>query len=195
MSNQIVRVLKTEKFIKKYPIILFFQHNNLSVKQWLLLRNQLKIINGGELLLFKNTIIENVLANKNLVDLKSIFQGPCFALGFSNFSQFNEILKLVNPSNLKILFKTNQTSTIFLIGGLLDNKFISHLDILKIIKLDSNVHENLVLNLNQADQICHTLQTSLSHPYNQLNEVCLNFIECLEILKLKQKDNIVYILI
>jgi len=94
MTNQIVRVLKTGKFITKYPIILFFQHNNLSVKQWLLLRNQLKNIDGGELLLFKNTIIENVLINKDLINSKSIFQGPCFALGFSNFSQFNVIVKL-----------------------------------------------------------------------------------------------------
>lgn len=193
MSNQIVRVLKIEKFITQYPIILFFQHNNLSVKQWLLLRNQLKNIDGGELLLFKNTLIENVLINKNVIDSQSIFQGPCFAVGFSNFSQFNEILKLVNPSNLKILFKTNQTSTVFLIGGLLNNKFISHLDISKITKLDNNLHENLLVNLNQGNQMCQILQTHLSSPYNQINQVCLNFIECLEILKMKHKILIVYI--
>lgn len=193
MANQIVRVLKTEKFITKYPIILFFQHNNLSVKQWLLLRNQLKNIDGVELLLFKNTIIKNVLIKKNLINLQSIFQGPCFALGFSDFSQFHEILKLRNRSSLKILFKTNQISTIFLIGGLLDNKFISHLDISKITKLDSNIYDNLVLNLNKSNQICHVLQTSLLYPYNQINQICSNFIECLEILKLKHKLDIVYI--
>lgn len=187
MANQIVRVLKTEKFITKYPIILFFQHNNLSVKQWLLLRNQVKNIDGGELLIFKNTIIENVLVNKNFADLKSIFQGPCFALGFSDFSQFNNVLKLVNPSHLKILFKTNQTSTIFLLGGLLNNQFINHLDIAKIAKLDSNVHKNLILNLNKTEQIYDVLQTSRYQPYNQLNKVFLNFIACLEIFKLKQK--------
>jgi ribosomal protein L10 len=195
MTNQIVQVLKTEKFITKYPIILFFQHNNLSVKQWLVLRNQLKNIESGELLLFKNTLIKNVLIKKNLIDSQSIFQGPCFALGFSDFSQFHDLLKRVNSSSLKILLKTNQISTIFLIGGLLDNKIISHLDISKITKLDSNIYDNFVFNLKKSNQICHVLQTSLLYPSHQMNQICSNFIECLEILKLKHKLFIVYIII
>ena len=88
MIKQNITFFKTQKFIRTYPSILFFQHNNLSVSQWVRLRTQLKTLENVNLLLLKNTLIHHVLAEEN-VETPSLFQGPCFALGFSNFSQFS----------------------------------------------------------------------------------------------------------
>jgi ribosomal protein L10 len=173
MTKQNITFLKTQKFIRTYPNILFFQHNNLSVSQWFRLRTQLKTIENVNLLLLKNTLIDNVLAQEN-VSTPALFQGPCFALGFSNSSRFPDIVKI-----------TRQEPTIVLVGGLFDNQFLNHLDIAKIVELDNRVHETLLTNFNQSSHLHEVLTNSLTNPVNQLNQVSWNLLECLEILKLK----------
>ena len=64
MSKQSIAFLKTQNFLQTYPIILFFQHNNLSVKQWLDLGIQLKNFQDTDILVLKNTLIENLLAEQ-----------------------------------------------------------------------------------------------------------------------------------
>jgi len=174
MIKQYITFLKTQKFIRTYPSILFFQHNNLSVSQWFRLRTQLKTMEHVNLLLLKNTSIDNVLAQESIAT-PSLFQGPCFALGCSNLSQFPEVVKI-----------TRQEPTIVLIGGLLDNQFLNHLDIAKILKGDTRVHETFLSNLNQNVYVDKILTGSLTNPINQLNQVSWNLLQCLEILKLKQ---------
>ena len=176
MTKQNITFLKTQKFIRTYPSILFFQHNNLSVYQWFRLRTQLKTMENANLLLLKNTLIDNVLAEENVTN-PSLFQGPCFALGFSNSSQFSEIIKI-----------TRQESTIVLIGGLFDNQFLNHLDIAKILKLDTQVHERFLTNLNQSTHLEETLTKSLINPVTQLDQVSWNLLQCLEILKIKRQS-------
>jgi len=189
MKKQNITFLKTQKFIRKHPSILFFQHNNLSVSQWFRLRTQLKTMDHESnalcaekhhvnLLVLKNSLIDNVLVQENISNPSSLFQGPCFALGFSNLSQFSDIIKI-----------TCQEPTIVLIGGLLKNQFLNHLDIAKFLKVDTGVHETFLSNLNQSIDMEKVLTGSITTPINQLDQVSWNFLQCLEILKLKRQGS------
>ena len=179
MSKQSIAFLKTQNFLQTYPIILFFQHNNLSVKQWLDLGIQLKNFQDTDILVLKNTLIENLLAEQkysNRDNFVSIFQGPCFALGFSNLSQIKDILKI-----------TNQITPIFLLGGIYNNQLINHLDISKLLQLDEKVHEVLITNLNQGTQLHNILSTPVEKSCMQLDQVAQNRLHCLHVLKLKRQ--------
>lgn len=181
MTKQNITFLKTQKFIRTYPNILFFQHNNLSVSQWFQLRTQFKTMESVNVLLLKNTLIQNVLLQQN-VSNPSLFQGPCFALGFSNSSQFSDIVKI-----------TRQKPTIVLLGGLVNNQFLNHLDIAKILELDTQVHETFLTSLNQSTHVHTSLTECLSNSVNQLDQISWNLLECLEFLKLK-RSSVIYCL-
>jgi len=186
MVKQNITFLKIQKFIRSYPIILFYQHNNLSVKQWFDLRIQLKKEKTIDLILLKNTLTENVLSYEDFSGkekMESLFQGPCFAIGFSNPGHLQEILTL-----------TNQQFPIFLVGGLLNNQFINHLDVSKIVTLDQNIYNLFIGNLNQGEYLNDVLSYPLSNSINDLNQISLNLINCLECLKLNSsKSFIVYV--
>ena len=193
MSKQSIAFLKTQNFLQTYPIILFFQHNNLSVNQWLNLRIQLKNlqvvkttelgkIQETDILVLKNTLIENLLIQEkfsNIHEFTSLFQGPCFALGFSNSSQISDILKI-----------TKQTTPIFLLGGIYNNQLVNHLDIKKILQLDEKVHEVLITNLNQGIQLHNVLLTPIQNSCMQLDQVAQNLLHCLHVLKLKHQGDL-----
>lgn len=182
MSKQSIAFLKTQKFLQTYPTILFFQHNNLSVKQWLDFGIQLKSFQDTGLLVLKNTLIENLLVQQkysNKDNFISLFQGPCFALGFSNISQIKDILKI-----------TKQTTPIFLLGGIYNNQLINHLDISKILQLDEKVHEVLITNLNQSTRLHNILSTPGDKSCMQLDQVAQNLLHCLHVLKLKHQGTI-----
>lgn len=198
MSGQNISFLKTQKFLEAYPIILFFQHNNLSIKQWLGLRIKLKnfqgiendflkgiennFLKGSDLLVLKNTLIESLLHQhqfSNLENFTSLFQGPCFALGFSDFSQIQNILKT-----------TKQTTSVILIGGIYNNQLLDHLDIAKMLELDEKVHQILITNINQSSKLHDVLSNSLQSPFTPLNQVAENFLECLALLKLKHQGTL-----
>ena len=204
MSKQSIAFLKTQNFLQTYPIILFFQHNNLSVNQWLNLRIQLKNLqvakttelgkieecktlieqssNETDILVLKNTLIENLLIQEkfsNIHKFTSLFQGPCFALGFSNSSQISDILKI-----------TKQTTPIFLLGGIYNNQLVNHLDISTILQLDEKVHEVLITNLNQGIQLHNVLLTPIQNSCMQLDQVAQNLLHCLDVLKLKHQGDL-----
>lgn len=175
MIKHNIAFLKTQKFIRTYPSIVFFQHNNLSVSQWFRLRTQFKTLDSVNLLLLKNTLIENVLIQEN-VSNPFLFQGPCFALGFSKFSQFSEIIKI-----------TRQEPTIVLLGGLIDNQFLNHLDIAKILEVDIRAHETFLRSIDQSTHLHEVLTTPLTSPVNQVDHIAWNLLQCLEFLKIERQ--------
>lgn len=132
-----IDLLKTSNIFKKYPIILFFQHNNLTVRDWSHLRTNITQINDTKLFITKNSIIEKVLLeykNNFLVqesninnlepNLFNIFQGPNFILACHTLDQVESVWK-VTKSSSKVLF----------VGGLFHNQLITHLDLEKLLQL------------------------------------------------------------
>lgn len=175
MTSQNIPFLKTKKFIETYPNIALFQHNNLSVKQWSELRIELKKIKNIRLFVVKNNLIRTIyIDNKNIGKL---FQGPCFAIGFFEEIQLQEILEF-----------TKKFSNICLLGGMFGLEVVTHLDILKYVDLGNvSVYPNLLFQLSQNSKISLLLQNSIN--FQVLHEIPLNLIYCLEALKTKQKDN------
>ena len=173
MTNKKTTLLKTEKFISLYPNILFFQHMNLSVKQWSNLRVQLKQIEKTDLLLLKNSIIETTILKQTLPEkenLQKIFQGPCFAIGFFQHSQLSAIMTLLD-----------KVSNIYLVGGIVNNTLVTHLDILKYLKLDDSIYQTLVSQFNQPQIFYNMIQTSLN--FSILQKTQLNLLHYLELSK------------
>lgn len=183
MAKKSITFLKIENFLNTHPIILFFQHNNLSVKQWLDFRIQLKNFENIDILVLKNTLIENLLAQLSTHEknkLASLFQGPCFALGLSNSSQIQDVLKVINKK-----------PTVFLLGGIFENQPLNHLDISKILELNFNVYPQFISNLDQSSQLYNVLSSPLNNTYKELNQVPYNLLQCLQILQLKKQGDFI----
>ena len=182
MGNQNITFLKTQNFLRTYPNILFFQHNNLSVNQWFNLRVQLKKSENVEVLVLKNSIMNHVFVDSILTEKEnfpSLFQGPCFAIGFLDSSRFQDILKT-----------TLKGSSTFLLGGILNKKCINHLDVSKILQIDEKIHDVFLRNLNQGTQLDTLLTNSISNSYLQLNQISLNFLNCLEFIKFNKSTKV-----
>lgn len=64
---------------------------------------------------------------------KTVFQGPTLMLGFVSLKQLQDIYEILN-----------ETPNFMFVGGLFQNQIINHLDLDKIVKLDSFVYENLL---------------------------------------------------
>ena len=61
MKKKYLHLLQIDYFLKTYPIVLFVQHHNLTVKDWFHLRMQLTQNHDIHILLFKNNIIKKGL--------------------------------------------------------------------------------------------------------------------------------------
>ena len=178
-----ITILKTTEFFNAYPIMLFLQHNNLSVKEWSSLRIHLKQFDNVSMLLLKNSVIENIIVTENSQNkkiLQSMFQGPCFAIGCFEFSQLIKVMELVKK-NPKILT----------VGALLEKKILTHLDLNKIITLDNTVYKSLFNNFSQSSLFLNTLENSLNFQILQHKQrdliSCLSFLQTQKTVILRQK--------
>lgn len=59
-KKNIYNLEKTKKFFKEYPIVLLYQHNNLTVKQRIDLKTQLQSITTIKTLTVKNSLVEKI---------------------------------------------------------------------------------------------------------------------------------------
>lgn len=184
-AKQNITKKKIEKFFATYPRIFFLQHNNLSVPAWQKIRTQLAH-ETSEILVLKNTAVENFLGTKisqtvpfRSTSVPSIFQGPCFALGISNTGCIKTILKILSHS-----------SCCFLVGGIFDHQFLTHLDIAKLRHLNSGIYSNLLQNFQQSETLCGVLASSWILPETILPTISQDFLFCLHHLKntLEQKQ-------
>jgi ribosomal protein L10 len=190
MANHNITFLQTEKFFQSYPIILLFQHNNLNVTEWSKLRIHLQEFDNTSIFLLKNTVAEQVLFNcaESKIELNSvnifnskkkinIFQGPSFGVGFFKQARVRDILK-----------KTTLYSNVILIGGIINNQLINHLDIIKLSKLNKDIYSSFLINCHQSKVLHNLLRNSIN--INVVDQVLLDFLGCLELLKIRK--NILY---
>ena len=74
MTKKRIVILKTKFFFDTYPILLFVQHNNLSIKEWSQLRLALKALKNINLYGLKNSIAANFINTYDTTNkYKSIF--------------------------------------------------------------------------------------------------------------------------
>ena len=188
-----IDLLKTYSLLDKYPIILFFQHNNLSVTDWSKLRTNVAKIKDTKILITKNSIVEKVLLdtnqNKNLstplnefmgTKIKTLFQGPNFILGCHNLDQLDMIWKYIKT-----------TSNIIFVGGLFENQVITHLDLEKLLELKNyGVSKNMLLQellyntLNINSSFMRLLKDSMN--INSVTMIPITLLNCLNQIKIQQ---------
>ena len=106
----------TKNFFKEYPIILIYQHNNLTVKQRIDLKVQLQTFNNIKTLTVKNSIVDRLCFSS----LQNLLQGPIILVGCHNLEE------------LKYIWGILKTSPSFLfVGSEFNNKIYTHLDLKK----------------------------------------------------------------
>lgn len=189
-----IDLLKTYSIFEKYPIILFFQHNNLSVTDWSILRTNISKITNTKILITKNSIVEKILIdshqNKNFsisknkfmgTKIKTLFQGPNFIIGCYNLDQVDLINKCIK-----------NTSNIIFVGGLFEKQIINHLDLKKLLELKSyGVCKNTLLQelcyntLNINSNFMKLLKESIN--INPITSIPFTLLNCLNQIKIQQK--------
>ena len=192
MKKKNLLILKAKQFLVQYPIIIFLQHNNLKVDQWSQLRVQVNNIKNSDIFLFKNKIMKMVLLeqldkyknqtnyrfilnqNEIMINFDCIFQGPCFAFGCEDIAQLKNLLHIVNS-----------TSNVVLIGGIYSNQVLNHIDITKLVNLNStNVYSSFIETLNYSNSLYILLQRVKN--FQVIEQVQLNLLNCLlELKKIK----------
>jgi hypothetical protein len=141
-KKNIYSLEKTKKFFKEHPLVMIYQHNNLSVKQRIDLKIQLQSLNNVKTLTAKNSIVERIYQHKqhkqhkdkiNGNPLENLLQGPLFLLGCNNIEQVKDIWGVLKTS----------PSFLFL-GSQYDNQIYTHLDIQKSLDINSTIYSSFL---------------------------------------------------
>ena len=197
--------LRTQRFLETYPILFFFQHNNLSVSQW----KKLKTIKNCEFLVVKNSVLRHLIGltsdikhisskyDRNMKKVKTQLIHEKNEMNGKATPTINEystnlfqgpcfILGIKDSSQLKILKNLqNQKLPIFFVGGLVNNHILNHLDIEKWVQLDINTYTPFVSSLNQSFLLVNTFSVNSLLYINTLRSSLVN---ALEFLKIKLKE-------
>ena len=173
MTKKSIAIRKTQKFFTTYPIVLFLQHNNLSVDEWSCLRVNIKQLTNSNMLILKNSIVENVMfveKKKKKSVFEFLFQGPCVAIGCSELSQ---LITLVNTC--KTIRK------LLITGALIDKQFLTHLDLTQLLTVDESIYTQLLHTINGSHTFYDLLQSSFN--IQILEQIPKDFINCLSYIK------------
>ena len=168
-KKNIYSLEKTKNFFNEHPLVMIYQHNNLSVKQRIDLKIQLQSLNNVKTLTAKNSIVDRVCGQKgkiNVNQIQNLLQGPLFLLGCNNIEEVKDIWGVLKTS----------PSFLFL-GSQYNNQIYTHLDIQKSLDINSNIYYNF---LNIFDE---QLNFQNSFGYNNLlqnNSVYNNLFSLLD---------------
>lgn len=163
-KKNLYSVQKIKNFIKQYPVLLIYQHNNLTVKQRIDLKKQLHSFPTIKILTVKNNIISRVFLVEHqkptikektkTLNFNNLLQGPVFLIGCENHEDIKNIWNI---------FK-NSSNFLFL-GGQSKNQIYTHLDIQKSIELNNKVYYELLNNIDQY--MYYQIASSLLSPLYQ----------------------------
>jgi|JI81BgreenRNA_FD_contig_31_6249162_length_866_multi_5_in_0_out_0_1 hypothetical protein len=196
INKKTINKIKTENFLKKFPIFFVVQHNSFTVNDWLEWRQKIQssclmsdraLVLGNEnqlnqqvseieILNIKNSLLKKIVEASNAspksksVSFDSVFQGPLFLIGCKNDDHLNwlwDSLKL-NP---KLIF----------ICCIYKNQLLNHLDLEILLKTNFSVYHNLLASLDKKTEFFNTLYSSL--PNQPLNLLQYNILTHLSMLK------------
>lgn len=183
-----INKIKTENFLKEFPIIFLLQHNNFTVNDWLDFRKKMQEINEKS---FKNSCKEflnksidssflnlsndlkfdkfrksniEILTIKNTL-LKKILETKTENLNSIDFicQGPNFIVGCKNEKNLHLIWNSiNSNSKLLFISCFYKNQLLTHLDFEILLKTDNSVYQNLFINLDKKHGLYSTLQNTLT---------------------------------
>jgi hypothetical protein len=198
--------IKTEKFLKEFPIVFLLQHNNFTVKDWLILKKQIDINQISEknakefdklnkksdnktqmqFLNVKNSLLKKFGVNCEFLDknkLNFLCQGPNFLIGCREDLNFRLIWNSINSKNGPFL---NTNSKLVFIACIYKNQLLNHLDLQTLVKLDGSVYSKFLHHLDKKTDLYNSLHQSLN--LNPLFRIQKNFLNTLFLLKSSQKE-------
>jgi large subunit ribosomal protein L10 len=151
--------------------MIIFQHNNLTVKEFTQLRQQLGELEGPcKLTVLRSGVFASVLRQTKFANLEPLISGPTCV--FSTNVSDNEQPGLLKQS-VELLAKNKK---LLLLGGKLDNVLLNQADVLKVVELPSldQLRAQLV---GVVEAPARKLLGTLEQPANQLHSVLDRRIE------------------
>ncbi|KAI8646369.1 hypothetical protein BD408DRAFT_380393 [Parasitella parasitica] len=120
--------------IENNRVVFVFQHNNLTVKEFTQIRQQLGELQGGSLSKFtvlKSSVFSAALRETRFANLEPLVSGPTCVLS-TNIAdaEHPDLLK----KTVELLAKNKK---MLLLGGKLDNVLLTQTDVLKVVELPS----------------------------------------------------------
>ncbi len=173
MTKKRIVILKTKFFFDTYPILLFVQHNNLSIKEWSQLRLALKALKNINLYGLKNSIAANFINTYDTTNkYKSIFifQGPCAVIGCLQQSDLRNVISILNS-----------IPKLIIVGAIYNKEIYTHLDISKLCTLDSSVYVSVLQSLQLSKNLSSQLESYLR--FVILQQVTKKLLNCLDSIK------------
>lgn len=137
-------LLTTEHYVKKWPFIVIYQHQGITVSMWQELRS--KLGNQMECMVVKNTSINRIFKSKKLTG------GSMCLIGVSSMEDFKKVSDITD----------NYSYMLLLIGGYWDDQCWTHNDVKFICNLGSinSVFNDLIFTINQGQRLVSTLSNT-----------------------------------
>lgn len=197
MNNKTkINKIKLKTFLNQFPILLLIQHNNLTVKDWFELKQQINELSAElssdfllnqrrvtsqpslKILSIKNSLLKYVLLEKQSAQgdffddnsVKTLCQGPNLLIGCQNVEQLQSLFKLVNTST-KYLF----------ISCFYNNQLLTHLDLEVLLKTKSSIYQCFISCLDKKTELYNTLHTYLE--FQPLQNIQTNLLAIFSALK------------
>ena len=197
MNNKTkINKIKLKTLLKKFPILVVIQHNNLTVKDWFELKQQINSLSPQlasdfmlnerleysqpnlKILSIKNSLLKYVLLETHSTQgnsfndtlVKTLCQGPNLLIGCQSVEQLQSLFKLVNTST-KYLF----------ISCFYNNQLLTHLDLKALLKTNSSIYQRFISCLDKKTELYNTLQTYLE--FQPLQNVQTNLLAIFSALK------------
>lgn len=189
--------IKTQSFLKEFPIIFLLQHNNFTINDWSDFRQKIQKIqeieenslntkdksleldqksNTIKVLTIKNSLLKKILQtsyplnNTNVMNWSFILQGPNFIVGCKNENNLEGVWNSIKL-NPKLLF----------ISCLYKNQLLNHLDFESLLKTNSSIYQQLMFDLDKTTQLYNFLQFNLS--LQPINFIQQDFVTTLSLIK------------
>lgn len=158
--------IKTETFLQEFPLIFLLQQNNLTLKEWFDLKQQIQELSKEassccKILTIKNTVLKKSLEDFHCSNLKklennqqilnSICQGPSFLLGCHKETLLQPLWNCIQ-SNPKLVF----------ISCFYKNQLLNHLDFEILLKTTPSVYQTLLQQVDKKTELYTTLQSPLN---------------------------------
>ncbi len=158
--------IKTENFLQEFPLIFLLQQNNLTLKEWFELKQQIQNLSQEassccKIMTTKNTVLKKSLDRINFSNLtklennqeilNSMCQGPSFLLGCHKETLLQPLWNCIQ-TNPKLVF----------ISCFYKNQLLNHLDFEILLKTTPSVYQTFIHQVDKKTELYTTLQSPLN---------------------------------
>lgn len=153
--------------IKNNRVVFIFQHNNLTVKEFTQLRQELGQLAGGplaKLTVLRSGVFGAALRETKFCNLEPLVNGPtCVLTTNVGDTEHPELLK----KSVELLSKNKK---LLLLGGKLDNVLLTQADVLKVVELPS-IEQLRAQVVGVIEAPVRKLLSTLEQPAGELSSV------------------------